>query len=330
MSNSHQKLTRLITGQWVAQAINVFARLGIADLLQDDAMSAEAIAKQVGACPDSLKRLLRALVTVEIVEQNDLGQYSLTEMGGYLRSDVDGSHRAMAAMNCDPSHWLPWGKALDAVIEGRPVAEKVFGMSMWDYLSANPDQLNRFNQAMTDTSKHVSMTISKSYDFGSFSCLVDIGGGHGTLLKTILEDYKDLKGILFDLPQVLEKLSIEEPFLSRIDSVQGSFLDAAPEGGDIYIMKHIIHDWGDRESLQIFKNIRAVMPDHGRILIAESVLTEESREFVTWLDLNMMVILGGRERTALEFSELLLEAGFRCEGVIDTDSHISLIEGKPI
>lgn len=347
--DARSRLTDLMLGAWAAQALSVFVRLAIPDVLKDEAMVPEALAEQVGADPDSLGRLLRALTSVDVVERLDSGGYRLTGMGQLLRSDGEGAQGAMIAMVCDPSHWMPWGSALDAVVNGAPVSEQVFGKSFWDYIAENSDQQARFNRAMTDTSKRASRTIAAKYDFSQFTTVVDVGGGQGILLQTILREYPHLKGILFDLPQVLDSARVDDDLKERIELIPGSFLETAPGGGDLYMMKHIIHDWGDDACLEILKNIRAVIPDHGRILISDAILPGSDRDsvpgadsaavqasetgisssFPYWLDLNMMIILGGRERTEAEFAELLAKTGFEYLGVVPTDGSTGLVEARP-
>lgn len=341
------RLTDLMLGAWVVQALSVFVRLAIPDVLKDEAMPGALLAAEVGADADSVERLLRALTSVDVVECLENGSYRLTELGQLLRSDGEGAAGAMIAMVCDPSHWLPWGSAYDAVVSGEPVSKQVFGKSFWDYIAEHSDQQARFNRAMTDTSKRASKTIASKYDFSQFTTVVDVGGGQGILLQTILKEYPHLKGILFDLPQVLDSAEIDDDLKERIELMPGSFLETAPGGGDLYMMKHIIHDWADDACLEILKNIRAVIPDHGRLLISDAVLPGSIPQpgsdpdstspcqsglkstFPYWLDLNMMIILGGRERTEAEFADLLAKTGFEYLGVVPTDGPTGLVEAKP-
>lgn len=330
MKSAQEKLNLMISGHWVAQVVSVFAKLGIADHLKDESMSASELAKKVDVHPESLFRTLRALETVEVVAQDPDGKFSLTEIGQLLRTDVEISLAAMAAMNGDPAHWLPWAKAEECIRTGNPVSEKALGEDFWSYLFKHQDQFDRFNNAMTDTSGKVSKVIATTYDFSSFSTIVDIGGGHGTLLRTILEHHTGSEGILFDLPKVIDSLPEKLKNSSRIKCVKGSFLDTAPEGGNLYIMKHIIHDWGDPECEKILGHIRKVIPDEGKVLVADMVLGAKGRIFPAWLDLNMMILLGGKERDKEQFSNLFKKSGFELTRIISTESHLSLIEGKPV
>lgn len=345
--DARSRLTDLMLGAWAVQALAVFVRLAIPDVLKDEAMPGALLAAEVGADADSVERLLRALTSVDVVERLEDGSYRLTDLGQLLRSDGEGGAGAMIAMVGDPSHWLPWGSAYDAVVSGGPVSKQVFGKSFWDYIAENSDQQARFNRAMTDTSKRASKTIASKYDFSQFTTVVDIGGGQGILLQTVLREYPHLKGILFDLPQVLDSAEIDDDLKERIELIPGSFLETAPGGGDLYVMKHIIHDWADDACLEILKNIRSVIPDHGRLLISDAVLPGSIPEsgntadsdspsqsglrstFPYWLDLNMMIILGGRERTEAEFADLLAKTGFEYLGVVPTDGPTGLVEAKP-
>ncbi|MBZ0188857.1 MAG: hypothetical protein K8F91_21620 [Candidatus Obscuribacterales bacterium] len=332
-TSARNQLGQMIMGGWVAQMISVCARLNIADHLKDGPLSALDLAKLTEVDEEALYRTLRALTASGLFYKDEKGRFGLTDCGYYLQSDVEGSAQAMAAMTGDPSHWLPWGKAFDAVKTGKPVGEDVFGSSIWDYLSQsqNKDQLERFNQAMTQSSLHITRIIADAYDFSRHTTLVDIGGGQGGLLSGILGAFPALNGILFDLPQVLESIQDSDWRKdTRMSLVAGSFLESVPAGADAYIMKHIIHDWGDADCIKILENIREEIADNGSLLIAETVLDGNSGHFANWLDLNMMVILGGKERTVEEYDQLLAGADFKLVQVIQTGSHISLLQGKPV
>lgn len=330
MTDSHTKLSQMIIGPWVSQMIAAVIKLGIPDLMQDKSMTVEELANSTGVDSQSLFRTLRALSTVDIVSQSKDGNFSLTEIGQYLRRDVEGSMASMAVMTCDDSHWLPWAKADQSLATGQPVAKEVLGASFWDYLNQNPSEQDNFNRAMTDTSYGISKIISKSFDFGKFKTLVDIGGGQGVFLTSILEAYPKLKGILFDLPSVIDEAKLSAEMTERVSCVKGSFLDTAPGGADLYVLKHIIHDWDDHNCVNILKNIRSVMNPDGSVLIFEMLISQNSSLFATWLDLNMMVLLGGKERTKEEFSDLFSKSGFELKEVLPTQSHLSIIVGKPV
>lgn len=330
MLNSRAKLNQLIIGPWVAQMLAVVTKLGIPDLLKEEAKTASQLASATNTSQDALYRTLRALSTVDIVTLDKDGKFSLTDSGHLLRTDVEGSLASMAIMNCDNSHWLPWSKADQAVKTGKPVARDVFGSSFWDYLNSNEEEHQNFNLAMTQTTSGITKFILDSFDFSDYSTVVDVGGGQGALIQSVIRAYPDLKGILFDLPSVIDEAQIPAELSDRLTCEKGSFLDTAPGGGDIYILKHIIHDWSDQYCQMILKNIRNQMNSNGRVLILDMMIEDNLAQFTSWLDLNMMIILGGKERTEKEFSDLYTSAGFELEKVISTSSLLKIVVGKPV
>jgi len=329
------QLSRMISGHFVAQMISVCARLGIADCLGDSSLTAAELAERLTLDAGSLERTLRALSTSGIFDKDEQGRYSLSEIGYFLRSDVRGSQAHMAATFADLCHWLPWGQAADSIRTGKPSAERSLGESFWDYLARpeNQDQLERFNEAMTRSSINAAEHIVSAYDFNAHKKIVDVGGGQGLLLTRILAANPGSRGVLFDLPQGLQSGSetgkeLDGAIGGRMETVTGSFLESAPAGGDLYIMKHIIHDWDDLRCKTILENIHEAMSPGGRLLIIETVLdciVRESELFAHWLDLNMMVVLGGCERTLAEYQTMLAGSGFRFLELIETGGHSSLI-----
>ncbi|MGD9681276.1 MAG: methyltransferase [Candidatus Obscuribacterales bacterium] len=329
------QLSRMISGHFVAQTISACVRLGIADCLGDGALTSAELAEKLSLDAGSLERTMRALSTSGIFDKDEEGRYSLSEIGYFLRSDVRGSQAPMAAAFADLCHWLPWGRAADSIRTGTPSAREALGGSFWDYLARpeNQDQLERFNEAMTRSSINAAEHVVSAYDFSSHKKIVDIGGGQGLLLMRILAANSKTRGVLFDLPQGLgpeqepgKELGSE--IGDRMETVSGSFLESAPAGGDLYIMKHIMHDWDDSRCKIILDNIHAAMSPDGRLLIIETVLdriVEGSELFAHWLDLNMMVVLGGRERTLAEYQALLSGSGFRFLELIETGGHSSLL-----
>ncbi|MBK9142061.1 MAG: methyltransferase [Candidatus Melainabacteria bacterium] len=329
------QLSRMISGHFVAQMISVCARLGIADCLGDSSLTPAELADKLSLDAGSLERTLRALSTSGIFKKDQKGRYSLSEIGYFLRSDVRGSQAHMAATFADLCHWLPWGQAAASIRTGLPSAGESLGGSFWDYLARpeNQDQLERFNEAMTRSSSNAAEHVVSAYDFSGHKNIIDIGGGQGLLLMRILAANPGSRGVLFDLPQGLESGKEQESELigeigDRMQKVSGSFLESAPVGGDLYLMKHIIHDWDDSRCKIILDNIHEAMSPDGRLLIIETILDridEGSELFAHWLDLNMMIVLGGRERTLAEYQALLAGSGFRFLELVATGGHSSII-----
>lgn len=326
-------LMQMISGLWVSQSVATIARLGVPDKLKEGARSAEDLAGEVGCNGESLHRMMRALSKVGVFEETPDGAFALTAVSDLLRDDHERSLRWMAVAQCDPGHWRPWGHAHDAVMSGEPQASKVLGHEPWDYLQRNPQEAGRFGQAMSNLSSLAIGAITQSYDFTPFKKIVDIGGSHGTLLSAILDSAPEAQGILFDLPPVIElagKKLESSPNRSRIELSAGSFFDSVPEGGDLYVMKHIIHDWNDDKAKEILETVRKAIPEHGKLQLFDAVLAPEAPPFAFWLDVHMMVMLDGKERTPEEFGALFASAGFELVNIQPTPSPVAIIEAKPV
>lgn len=324
----------MITGGMLTQAISVAAELGVADLLAERPLSAAELSGSLGVSEDGLSRLLRALAARGIFGQDANGRYELTALGQTLRSDSPVSMRAMARLFGSAEHCEHWSHLLEAVRTGRPQIEALRGADMWTYANANPEFGAVFNNAMTSMSDLAKAAIVAAYDFSPFATIVDVGGGHGSLLAAVLARTPAAHGVLYDLPAVVEGAG---PLLhragldSRCSIESGSFFDAVPEGGDAYILKGIIHSWTDEQVREIFRNVRsAIKPDGRLLLIGLIVPPGNSPHMSKMFDLEMMLVVGGRERTAPEHRRLLHSAGFELSAVIRTASAMCIVEAKPI
>lgn len=326
----HQQLDQMITGYWSSQAIYAAASLGIADLLAEGPQTAEQLASATETNAGALYRLLRALASVGIFSENEQKEFALTPLAEYLRSDVPGSKRALAMMTGD-EHFQAWGEILYSIRTGKTSFDKVFEKPFFEYLPEHPDKAQVFDQAMTGIHGRETGEILKSYDFSEIKTLLDIGGGNGSNITSMLQQYPEMQGTLFDLPHVVERAQphIEQAGLSdRCDLIGGNFFESVPEGADAYFMRHIIHDWDDEKSLTILRNCHAAMPEHSKLLIVESVIPAGNDPFAgKFLDLVMLLIPGGKERTAEEFRSLFDQAGFEVTRIIPTQSELSIIEG---
>ncbi|ULE35921.1 acetylserotonin O-methyltransferase [Mycobacterium sp. IDR2000157661] len=324
----------MATGAWTTQTMYVAAKLGIADELADGAARAADIAPRVGADPDALYRLMRALASKGLLRHRRNGSFALTKVGQALRSDVPGSMRDMILFVGHRARWEDWGNLLHSVQTGEPSVLKLRGMPYWDYLETDRELAQVFNAAMTATSGMTNEIALAAYDFTDFKLVVDVGGGQGRLLSTILHRAPGARGLLYDLPAVVagaDPVFAAAGVADRCTAEGGSFLERVPGGGDAYVMKNIIHDWDDESSLTILRNIRTAITPQGKLLMLEMVLPERTTPFVGYqLDLEMLVTVGGRERTRAEYSELLSRAGFRLDRVVETVTPVSIVEASPV
>jgi O-methyltransferase domain/Dimerisation domain len=325
----HQ-LLGMITSYWTAQAIHVAAKLKLADLIKDGPRTAAELAAATKVHPQSLYRLLRALASVEIFSEADDGKFRITPIAECLL-DKPGSQWAVAMMMGD-EHFRAWGDLLYSVQTGKPAFDHVFGKPIFDYLSEHAEQARIFDAAMTGFHGPETQAMIDAYDYTGVNTLIDIGGGNGTVLKAVLSKHPAMKGILYDLPGVIERAKKNLADLaSRCQTIPGSFFESAPPGGDAYQMRHIIHDWTDEQCHTILGHIRKVIPKHGKLLVIEMVIQPGNvAQPAKWLDLNMLVLPGGRERTEAEFREMYAKAGFRLERVAPTPTEVSVIEGRPV
>lgn len=327
----HQQLDQIISGYWKSQAVYAVAKLGIADLLKDGPQTVEQLAENSGANADALYRVLRALASIGIFAEGDPRQFSLTPLAEPLRSDVPDSKRALALMMGD-EQFHAWSEVEYSVRTGKTAFEKVFGKPVFDYLGEHPDKARIFDAAMTGIHGRESGAILQGYDFSGISVLADIGGGNASQISTVLQAHSGMQGILFDLPHVVEHATkrIETAGLSdRCEIVGGNFFEAVPAGADAYMMRHIIHDWDDVQSLTILRNCHAVMPADGKLLVVESVIPPGNDPFNgKFLDLVMLLIPGGKERTEEEYRALFEQAGFELSRIVPTNGEISVIEGR--
>jgi ubiquinone/menaquinone biosynthesis C-methylase UbiE len=330
--NPRQQVLQMITSYWTAQAIHVAAKLKLADLVKDGPKTAAELAELTNTQPQALYRLLRALSSVEIFAEDENGRFRLTPIAECLL-DVHGSQYAVAMMMGD-EHYRAWGELLYSVQTGKPAFDHIYGTGVFEFLSEHPEQAKIFDAAMTGFHGPETQAMIDAYDYAGVNTLVDIGGGNGTVLTAVLKSNPALKGILYDLPGVIEraKKNIADAGLSsRCQTIAGSFFESAPPGGDAYQMRHIIHDWTDEQCHTILSHIRKVIPKTGRLLVIEMVIKPRN-EFqpAKWLDLNMLVLPGGRERTEAEYAEMYARAGFRLERVVPTPTEVSVIEGRPV
>lgn len=322
-------LLQLTTSCWISQAVYVAAKLGVADLLKDGPKDCNELAEETQTDSRSLRRLLRTLSSVGVFAETDDGQFHLTPIAECMRSDGPYSMRAWATMIGEDWHWPMWGELLYSVRTGKPAFDYVHGMRPFEYFPRNPEAARLFDEAMTSLSASEVGAVLAAYDFSKYKKIVDVAGGNGSLIIPLLKNSPEASAVLFDLPHVIERAKGRiggEGLTERLELVGGNFFQTVPTGGDLYILKHIIHDFSDEEALGILRNCRRAMSVDARLLIIEMVLPPGNvPSFGKLVDLEMLLI-GGVERAEAEYQTLLAEAGFNLTSVIPTTSPISIIE----
>jgi hypothetical protein len=308
----------------------VAAQLGIADLLKDGSKSNDELAITTGVDAKSLYRLLRALASVGIFAEGISGYFELTPLAECLQSDRNNSLRAYAIKSGQAWEWQPWGYLLESVKTGKPVIKNIFGMDIFDYLANDASAAKLYNQAISNFSEKQDVAITSGYNFSFIRNLVDVAGGRGTLIASILKANLTMQGILFDLPHVvadtkplIEALELQD----RCQLVGGNFFESVPTGGDAYLLRYIIHDWDDERAITILKNCYEAMQSNGRVLLVEMVIPQGNEPFYgKLLDLQMLLNYGGRERTEVEYQVLLETAAFLLTKIYPVAAPVSVIE----
>lgn len=325
-----KQLNDLIRGYWTTQALFVAAELDVAGRISDSPKTASELADAAGADPNALYRILRALASIGLFVEDDQGRFSLTALGEVLGSAGGTGYARLHGEEL----YRAWGEILHTVRTGEPAFIKVHGMGLFEYMAAHPERGEIFDRAMFGHHGAETIPMVEAYDFSGFSKVVDVGGGNGSLLITALERLAQAQGILFDLPGVVERAraAIEASgYGPRISIVGGSFLadDQVPPGADAYILRHIVHDFDDENTVRILSNCAKAAGTAGRVLVVEIVVPPGNEpNFGKWLDL-MMLCYGGKERTLEEYRTLYSRAGLELTRVVGTTMPISIIEGIP-
>jgi O-methyltransferase domain/Dimerisation domain len=326
-------LRRLVNGYYASQALSVVATLGIADLLAEGPRTSDDLATATNTDPSALYRVLRALAAEGVFTEGDNRQFDLTPVGYHLRSDADPSLQAWTAFVGRPYQWKAWTRLVDSVRTGENAFRLAHGMGSWDYRAAHPEESAIFDRAMVSLTSQFSAAIVAAYDFSRFRRVVDVGGGHGALVADVLRANPETRGVLFDQPHVVAhaaELLSEMGVDDRCEVVGGSFFDQVPGGGDAYILKSVVHDWNDEESVRILTVCRSAMHADAVLLVMERLIAPPNLGADDKLsDLNMLVGPGGRERTIEEFDDLLEQGGFRLRQVVATGSPMRVLEAAP-
>ena len=336
-AGARDRIAELVCGHMATHAVGTAVRLGLADALGERRLSAGEVAGLTDCRPVETLRLLRALTALGLAREDDVG-FELTAPGRLLRSDEPGTMRDFVLMTTDQAMLGAWRELPGAVRHGGPVFDDVFGTSFFDHLGRDAELSARFNAAMNQGTRLVGQLLPTAYDFGALGVLADVGGGDGSLLAAILAEHRHLDGWVLDTeeglaeaPTILERTGVA----ARVTPVVGDFFDHVPAGADAYLLKSILHDWDDDAAARILANVRAAVPDDGRLLVVDAVLPDRAgpdRATLGYLgDLNMLVQLGGHERTEADFAQLFARTGFELRSVTSlAPARFSLVEGVPV
>jgi SAM-dependent methyltransferase len=326
----HVQIIQMGIAIWGARAVYAAARLGLADLLADGPRMVDELAASTGTHDRSLYRLLRALASHGVFTEVEPQRFALNPLGAALRSDAPGAARATVLTLAGDWQWKAWDQFLYSLQTGKPGMIKAHGMGVFDYLAGHPEDNVRFNEAMVGMYAGVGAAVVAAYDFSRFRTVVDLGGGTGLLLSAILRANEAVRGILFELPEVIRQArrTIDGFGLSaRCQVVEGDFFKTVPAGYDAYILSHALHDWTDEQALPILRNCRRAIAKDGRLLIIEALLPPgDTPHHSKLIDLLMLTVTGGVERTAEEFAALLAEANFRLLKIHPTSTHHGIVE----
>jgi len=326
-------LQQLIQSLQMTQCLYVAAKLGIADLLKDGPHSHEDLAKATGTHAHSLYRVLRLLTAVALLTEEDPHHFALTPLGACLQSGVPGSlrHLALSYGEGEQVRWQVWGALLHSVQTGEPAFEHVFGRTLWDYHAHHPEAAALFYHVMTERTASLAPTVAAAYDFSASGTLVDVGGGHEQMLASILQAHPTLHGVLFDLPSVVAgapPLLKASGVAGRCEVLGGDAFVAVPAGYQTYLLARVIHDWDDERAMTILTRCHQAMKPQGKVLLVEQVLLSDrtAELLVLESDLNMLLELGGRERTEAEYRALLGAAGFELTQILPVQTPYHLLE----
>jgi hypothetical protein len=321
----------MATAGWVSRVTYAAAKLGLADHLAERPKTAEELAGPLSLHAPSLHRLMRTLASLGILNERGDRGFALTRLGEALKTGAPGSARASLLTIASP--WLnaSFDQIIHSLQTGETGFEKANGMPLFDYLAQHPDEASLFSETMIGIHGEEPPAVADAYDFSVFGTVVDVGGATGNLLSAILSRHPGPRGILFDRPHVVTDapaLLAARGVEDRVTIEAGTFFERVPAGGDAYILSHIIHDWSEEQCLTILGHVRRAMRPAGRLLLVEMVLPAgDTPHFGKLLDMVMLVLPGGQERTEGEYRTLFGKAGFRLTRVMPTDSAVSVIEG---
>lgn len=326
------QLIQMAMGHWISHTVYVAAKLNLADRLANGPMSADQLSGPTETDPSSLYRLMRTLASLGILTEDTQHRFALTPLGEAMKSGAPGAARATILTIASPWWSSGFGELMYSVQTGKSGFEKMVGMPIFDWFAKNPEEASLFNETMVGIHGAEPAAVAAAYDFSGVKTIMDVGGGTGNLLTTVLGKYPESRGILYDLPHVVHDAPAmiqSRGLTDRVTTQAGSFFDSVPSGADAYMLSHVIHDWSEEQCLQILNNCRQAMNPSSRLLIIEMVLPEGNTPHPgKILDMMMLVGPGGRERTEEEYGKLLDKAGLRLTRVVPTQSAVSVVEAK--
>jgi O-methyltransferase domain/Dimerisation domain len=319
----------IAVGYFRSRALTVAAELEVADHLAAGPLHVDELAKRTQTHAPTVFRLLRALESIGVFAQVSPRVFANTPASETLRQNIPGSIRTILLATSTPSHgqFEAWTGLLDSVKTGTVAFDRIYGHDFWEFLKRNPAEAELFNDSMAAGRSRTAAAVATAYDWSQFAVIADIGGGIGGQLVEILKAHPACRGILFDLPEGLQGAAPHE----RIEVVSGNFFESVPSGADAYTLRSVVHDWSDERAAAILRSVRKAMKPGACAILIESVVAETPEpDLSKWLDLLMLVVSGGKERTATEFRKLLEESGFELERIVSTPSGHGLIIGRPI
>jgi len=330
----HAQVIQMATASWVSAIVYAAAQLGVTDHLTSGARSAEEIAGPLAVHAPSLHRLMRSLAGLGILTESEGQRFGLTPLGEALVTGAPGAARSTVIAFCNPAFWHSWEEIVYSVQTGKKGFDKAHGMPLFDFLARNPEAASLFSEAMVGFHGAEPPAVASGYDFSTIGTVVDVGGATGNMLAAIVSRHPTTRGVLFDMPHVVQ----DAPALlhargveDRVSIESGSFFERVPAGGDAYLLSHVIHDWSEEQCLTILGHVRSVIKPDGRLLIVEMVLPPgDTPHPGKVLDIAMLVVPGGQERTEAEYATLLGKAGFRLMRVVPTESAVSVVEAIPV
>lgn len=329
----HARLVEMATAAWISMIVHGAAKIALADHLGSGAKTAEQLAGPTGTHAPSLHRLMRTLAALGVLTEGPARHFALTPLGEALKQGAPGGARATILTFAGDHFWDVMKEFPYSLATGKSAHEHITGMPLFEWFGRHPDEASLFGESMVGFHGGEPPAVAAAYDFSGVGTLVDVGGGTGNLITAICARHGKVRGVLFDLPHVdtdARALIASRGLSDRISVTTGSFFDRVPEGGDAYIMSHVIHDWDDDQCVTILRNCRKVMPRGGRLLIVESVLPPgDTPHPGKILDMVMLLAPGGQERTEEEYRVLLAKADLRLTRVVPTHSAVSLVEAVP-
>ena len=329
----HVAMFQLMNGGYVAGVVSCLAELRIPDLLEAGPKSAGELATQVGANPQALYRLMRATACVGVLSEGADGKFSQTPMSSVLRTNATPGLRGWVAMYGREWHARGWGALAYCVRTGKQALDRVYGEPIFEYFPKHPEEGAIFNEAMSNLSSLDGPAAAEAYSFEGIHSIMDVAGGHGSLLAEILSRNPKMRGVLLEMPSVIEgaKNGALKPYMDRCSLAIGDNFSAVPAGVDAYIMKHIIHDWPDDKCLQILQACRKGVNPGGKLLVVDFVVQPGNNfDPGKLLDIQMLIFPGGLERTEAQFRELFAAAGWKLTRIIPTAASLSIVEAIPV